>query len=273
MIVFRAGPGPRKAVPLSQISRIENVATADIDQSGGAYVLKRGSSIIPLAACWDADFSTQVQWPVLIIGVGGEPMGLAVSEIIDVVDEPLNINIPASVPTVLGSTVLAGEATEIVDLAHYMQLTLPKAFQRGHARKFNILLVDDKQFFRDLLAPVISAAGYDVTSVASGAEALGLVERGHDFDAVISDIDMPGMTGYQLAQTLRADHAFGSRPIIAIDAYAGPTIAAAARKAGMTDVIGKFDRTALIDRLSAALEADTFGASSIEGSAMNGAAA
>ncbi|HEV2574070.1 MAG TPA: chemotaxis protein CheW [Beijerinckiaceae bacterium] len=273
MIVFRAGPGPRKAVPLSQISRIENVATADIDQSGGAYVLKRGSSIIPLAACWDADFSTQTQWPVLIIGVGGEPMGLAVSEIIDVVDEPLNINIPASVPTVLGSTILAGEATEIVDLAHYMQITLPKAFQRGHARKFNILLVDDKQFFRDLLAPVISAAGYDVTSVASGAEALSLVERGHDFDAVISDIDMPGMTGYQLAQTLRADHAFGSRPIIAIDAYAGPTIATAARKAGMTDVIGKFDRTALIDRLSTALEADTFGASSIEGSAMNGAAA
>ncbi|MDH7799560.1 MULTISPECIES: chemotaxis protein CheW [unclassified Beijerinckia] len=273
MIVFRAGPGPRKAVPLSQISRIENVATSDIERSGGTYILKRGTTIIPLAACWEADFSTQPQWPVLIIGVAGEPMGLAVSEIIDIIDEPMNIDIPSSVPTLLGSTTLAGQTTEIIDLAHYMQIALPDAFRRGHARKFSVLLVDDKQFFRDLLAPVISAAGYDVTAVGTGTEAIRLVERGIDFDAVITDIDMPDMNGYKLAQTLRANEIFGTRPIIAIDAYAGPTIAAAAKNAGMTDVVGKFDRAGLIGRLSTALEAETFGNSSIERSAFKGAAA
>lgn len=273
MIVFRAGPGPRKAVPLSQISRIENVTASEIETSAGSYILKRGTSIIPLATPWETDFSTQPQWLVLIVGVGGEPMGLVVSEIIDVINETVGIDIPATLPAVLGSTVLDGQTTEIVDLAHYMQATLPDAFRRGHARKFNILLVDDKQFFRDLLAPVISAAGYDVTPVGSAKEAIRFVEHGIEFDAVITDIDMPDMDGYRLAQALRANEAFGMRPIIAIDAYAGPTIAAAAQKAGMTDVVGKFDRAALMSTLDVALNANAFGTSSIEASALSGAAA
>jgi two-component system chemotaxis sensor kinase CheA len=271
LILFRAGPGALKALPLSQISRIENINTKEIELAGGMRVLNRGGSIMPLASCWDTDYASQPKWPVLIIGVGGEPMGLIVSEIVDIIDERINIEIAGSNETVIGSMVFNGQVTEIVDLAYYMKLARPDAFERGHARKFNILLVDDKQFFRDLLVPVISAAGYDVTAVESGSEALRLINLGIEFDAAITDIDMPEMNGYALTAALRENKRFGARTIVAIDAYAGPTVIAAARAAGMHDVVGKFDRTLLIARLRDALEANAFGNSAIERTASVGA--
>lgn len=273
LILFRAGPGPLKALPLSQISRIENVDTKEIELAGGMRVLNRGGSIMPLASCWDTDYASQQKWPVLIIGVGGEPMGFIVSEIVDIVDERINIEIAGSNETVIGSMVFSGQVTEIVDLAYYMKQARPDAFERGHARKFHILLVDDKQFFRDLLVPVISAAGYDVTAVESGSEALRLINLGVSFDAAITDIDMPDMNGYALAVALRENERFGARTIIAIDAYSGPTVVAAARAAGMHDVVGKFDRTQLIAKLRDALEANAFGNSAIERSTSVGRAA
>ena len=48
---------------------------------------------------------------------------------------------------------------------------------RGLANRFRVLLVDDKPFFRDMLAPLIIAAGYRVSTAASGDEALALFER------------------------------------------------------------------------------------------------
>ncbi|MDF2116774.1 chemotaxis protein CheW [Roseiarcaceae bacterium H3SJ34-1] len=267
LILFRAGPGVQKALPLSQVSRIENIDTKEIELAGGMRVLNRGGSIMPLASCWDTDYASQPKWPVLIIGVGGEPMGLIVSEIVDIVDERIDIEIAGSNETVIGSMVFNGQVTEIVDLAYYMKQARPDAFERGHARKFNILLVDDKQFFRDLLVPVISAAGYDVTAVESGSEALRLVNLGVEFDAAITDIDMPDMNGYALAGALRGNKRFGARTIIAIDAYAGPAVIAAVRAAGMHDVVGKFDRIQLIAKLRDALEANAFGNSAIERSA------
>ena len=273
LILFRAGPGALKALPLSQISRIENIETQEIEKAGGISVLNRGGKIMPLTSCWDTDYASQPKWPVLIVGVGGEPMGLIVSEIVDIVDERINVDVAGSDQTVIGVMVFNNQTTEIIDLAYYMKQARPDAFDRGHARKFSILLVDDKQFFRDLLVPVVSAAGYDVTAVESGSEALHLVNRGIHFDAAITDIDMPEMNGYALASALRTNGRFGSRTIIAIDAYAGPAVLDAARSAGMHDVVGKFDRAMLIAKLRAALDSAAFGNSALERDAAVGRAA
>ena len=57
---------------------------------------------------------------------------------------------------------------------------------RAFANQFRILLVDDKPFFRDMLAPLMIAAGYRVKTAASGAEALAMFEKGAHFDAVVT---------------------------------------------------------------------------------------
>ena len=154
-----------------------------------------------------------------------------------------------------------------------MRIARPEAFERGHARRFRVLLIDDKLFFRDMLVPVISAAGYEVSTAASGYDALALFGKGAVFDAVVTDIDMPDMDGYRLAQKILEDPQRRSLPILALDAHAAPAVRHAAEAAGMRGAVGKFDRAALLAALAAMLDANAFNAHAIESRLIAGAAA
>lgn len=64
-----------------------------------------------------------------------------------------------------------------------------------------ILLADDDGELRSLVRFFLSKQGYEVVACADGKEALAAVETG-TFDLVLSDVMMPGMDGYHLAQSL-----------------------------------------------------------------------
>ena len=66
-----------------------------------------------------------------------------------------------------------------------------------------ILLVDDEEGYRELIARVLTKAGYEVLQAADGLEALSLLENSK-IDLVISDILMPALNGYALVARLRA---------------------------------------------------------------------
>jgi DNA-binding NtrC family response regulator len=66
-----------------------------------------------------------------------------------------------------------------------------------------ILLVDDEEGYRELIARVLTKAGYEVLQAADGLEALSLLENSK-VDLVISDILMPALNGYALVARLRA---------------------------------------------------------------------
>jgi len=65
------------------------------------------------------------------------------------------------------------------------------------------LVVDDDPFFRDILAKLLSAEGYQVHGAAGGAEAVACLDR-EPYNLVITDIVMPHITGWQVATTARA---------------------------------------------------------------------
>ena len=272
-VVFRAGGGALKALPLSLIARIETVSGARILTADGLAVTQHQGRLMPLVPVGDAVYDSNAEWPVLVVGVGGEPMGLLVSEIVDIVEDHLDIQIAGGAAGIVGTANICGEPTDILDVAHYMRIARPEAFERGHARRFRVLLIDDKVFFRDMLAPVISAAGYEVSTAASGYEALALLGKGAVFDAVVTDIDMPDMDGYRLAQKILEDPQHSSLPILALDAHAAPAVRHAAEAAGMRGAVGKFDRAALIAALAAILDTNAFNTHGIESRLIAGAAA
>ena len=67
-----------------------------------------------------------------------------------------------------------------------------------------VLAVDDSIVMRELVTVSLEAAGYSVEAVASGAAALVAAAR-ESFDAVILDVDMPGMDGMAVGRALRLD--------------------------------------------------------------------
>ena len=66
-----------------------------------------------------------------------------------------------------------------------------------------ILLVDDDNFLRDMYATKFSQGGHEVEAVESGAKALTVLTRASDFDVVMLDMVMPGMTGMELLRAIK----------------------------------------------------------------------
>ena len=77
---------------------------------------------------------------------------------------------------------------------------------------FQVLVVDDDENVRQSICDLVKAAGYRVTGVASGQEALDLVQKA-SVDLVLTDLMMPGMTGWQL---LRAVKSHDSRILVVV---------------------------------------------------------
>ena len=80
------------------------------------------------------------------------------------------------------------------------------------------LVVDDMLDVTEMLSVLLTHAGYDVETAASAPAALAAATSSH-FDLVISDIGMPDMNGYELAQALRALPDYRDVPLVAVTGF------------------------------------------------------
>jgi two-component system chemotaxis sensor kinase CheA len=251
LLVFRAGSQQPKAVLLSLVARLEEIDCRRIELSDGHHLVQYREQLMPLLRI---DGQSRVKQegtqPILVFADRGRCMGLMVDEIVDIVEQRLDIEVASERPGVLGYAVVKGVATEIVDIGHFLPQAYADWFRRRDARPGSsvrrIVLVDDSRFFRDLLAPLIKAAGYQVLAVGSAAEALALIASGVGVDVVVTDIDMPGMDGFELAAALRKDAATMNIPVIALSAMVSTDAIERGRQVGFHDFVAKFDRAGLI---------------------------
>ena len=102
------------------------------------------------------------------------------------------------------------------------------------------------------MTPLLSAAGYEVTAVESVEAAWKLHERGAEFDAIVSDIDMPDASGFEFAEQLKVNPRWGDLPRVALTAMSQREAPPGAADA-FNDFIPKTDRTSLIAALDYAL--------------------
>lgn len=255
LLVFRAGSAELKAVPLSLVTRLEQIDAAEIEFSDGRHVVQYRGGLMPLVPVnADTKVRSQGKQPLLVFSDAGRSMGLVVDEIMDIVEDRLDIQVSSRTPGTLGSAIVDGRATEVLDMGHYLPLAYEDWLRRkaadSAAQSRRLLLVDDSAFFRNMLTPVLQAAGFDVTALASGEEALALIEKGARFDLVVSDIEMPGISGFELAERLRADARTAHALLIALSSHAAAAIVERGRQAGFDQFVAKFDRRGLIAALS-----------------------
>ena len=116
----------------------------------------------------------------------------------------------------------------------------------------HILAIDDSASMRQILSATLTAAGYEVTLAADGAEGLenALAVR---FDLGVTDQHMPGKTGLDLIAELRGNPAYAETPILVLTTESGDAFKAAAREAGATGWIEKPLDPDLLTELVAAL--------------------
>ena len=255
LLVFRAGTAQPKAVPLALVTRLEEIAADKIEISNDRYMVQYRDQLMPLVQMEGVSVQTTGSQPILVFADETRAMGLVVDEIIDIVEERLHIQVSGARDGILGSAVIKGQATEVIDVGHFLPMAFADWFIRkemaSESQTQSVLLVDDSPFFRNMLAPVLKSAGYKVRTAASAIEGLATLRSGHTFDIVVTDIEMPEMNGFEFAETIRADQNLHHLPVIAV---VSPAAIERGRQAGLYDYIAKFDRPGLIAAMKEQIE-------------------
>jgi len=220
------------------------------------------NTLMPLVhASGMPDFVKSRPQPILVFTEHGRSVGLAVDEIVDIVEEKLDIEMSDDAPGVIGSAVLKGRATEVLDVGHFLTQGFHDWFERQPDKRQEtvvqqkrILLIDDNAFFRNMVRPLLSAAGYEVTAIESTSEAWRLNEEGEEFDIIVSDIEMPDDNGVDFANKLADDMRWCKVPRLALSALEQHDLEKIGATTAFTDVVRKSDRESLISTINYVLQ-------------------
>tara|TARA_R110000824_G_scaffold118960_2_gene271596 strand:- start:214013 stop:217120 length:3108 start_codon:yes stop_codon:yes gene_type:complete len=264
MLVFKAGSGGNKAVPLSLIARLEEADLSTTEFAGERTVLQYRGGLMPLVGFDGRPAKREGQHPILVFAEGDRMCGLVVDEVVDIVEGSLDLQLVSggAEAGLLGSSIIDGKSTDVIDTVHYLRQSDAAWFELqthepyGVESERRVLLVEDSSFFRNLLMPMLKMAGYRVTIAEHAEAALGICrEEGEEFDIIVSDIEMPGLSGFDLAKTLRAEAKWKSTPMVALSSHASPQDFERGRNAGFTEYVTKLDPKALLTSLSRVLAA------------------
>lgn len=259
MLVFRAGQDHPRAVPLSLVARLEEIDISSVETSDGRLMVQYRGALMPLVLADPAmSLRESGNQPVLVFTDRQFTMGLAVDEILDIVEDEMDIKLASDKPGVIGSAVINEKASEVIDVTYFLGLAFPDwlasrdmsedtTVSRSSER---VLVVDDSDFFRNMLKPILTVAGYNVTAVNNAQAALDLLEDGEAFDLAISDIEMPDMSGYEFAQAVRANDDWSGMRLVALSALSSERDVNRGFEAGFDDYVAKFDKDTLLRSLA-----------------------
>jgi len=249
----------RYAIPMALVERLECLKPERIESTASGEVLQYRGEVITVLRWSDmlghANASDFIEDDLycLILSDGGKRMCLQVDEVIDILEIPLDIKKVADNPLFLGTAVIQDIATEVVDVFEIVQQADPHWFtQQKKVKKAKILFVEDAQFFRHLVIPVLEAMKFDIRTATDGVKACALLEN-YTPDLILTDIQMPNMDGFALAEWVKEQPRLQMLPVVALTGSKEYDTERA--DAVFSDVLVKLDRQSLIDDLNRILEA------------------
>ncbi|MEI6563027.1 MAG: response regulator [bacterium] len=168
------------------------------------------------------------------------------------------------VRNVAGATILAsGKVVPVLNVADLMASAahpvVRQPFRQGSeavipAALKRVLLVEDSIISRMLFKSILESAGYVVKTSVDGEEAWNAMQVG-EYDAVVSDIEMPRMDGFELMARIRADSRVAGKPVILVTGRSSPEDRLRGMEAGANAYIVKssFDQSDLLEALKKVL--------------------
>lgn len=116
-----------------------------------------------------------------------------------------------------------------------------------------ILIVDDEEAIREIVASMLTIAGYRCQQAGSGIEALAVLESGEEFELMLSDLMMAGLDGIGLLE--RTKEKYPDMPVVMVTAVHDISVALAAIRNGAYDYLLKpFEREQLLATVRRAME-------------------
>lgn len=216
-----------------KIQTVENRETIRLDDQ--IVVTVKLSTVLefpllqPDTASREADSDSR-QAPVFIVVMksGKTRLGFQVDEVLaehQVLIKSLGKQL-SRVRNIAGATVLGtGQVVLVLNVPDLMKSAVRTvdegitavAKAKPAIRAGRILAADDSITARTLIKSILENAGYSVKTAVDGVEAFALA-RSEEFDLIVSDVDMPRMSGFEFASKIRADKKLGQLPIVLVTA-------------------------------------------------------
>jgi two-component system chemotaxis sensor kinase CheA len=134
LLLFRAGGTELKAVTLDTVSRIEEIDAAAIEHVGGRPVVQYRQQLMPLVMLGENQrFKTAGKQPLLVFTEQGQSLGIAVDEVVDIARDHVQLELAPKGDGLMGSAIVAGKATDLVDIRHYLARSKDNWFAGGDA--------------------------------------------------------------------------------------------------------------------------------------------
>lgn len=252
LVMFKAGSGAAKVLPLSLVSRIEMVETSRIEKSDGRLMVLLQGRLMPIVPISSEIDMSRAAYPVLVVSTDDCSIGLMTDEIIDIIEEKLEIQLASANSELIGSAEIRGEAVELIDVAHFIRLA---DYGKGSTASQRMLFVADDQLVRDMLCPALSAAGYNLVATAIPKDIGELMSQIATFDVVVLDADAPALALPAFLRALKDRKDAARIPAIGVSRNTTPRTTRIATENGMASLVSKHDRHTLLETIAYALDA------------------
>lgn len=268
LLLFRCSGSEILGLDLAMVSRVEKVDVSQLQKIGSKYYFSfqgqttrvvRPEHYLPISHKNNKPSKVYIILPKLV----KHPIGIIAEEIHDSVYTKVSLD-RAGVcgKGILGSTLINDTVVTLVNIhelfaeaapEYYNQLSSRKRFgderfpeRTSENKKSTILLVEDTLFFLRVVKNYLESEGFEVVTAENGREALDKLQE-LKVDAVVSDIEMPIMTGIELVRAIRANETLRHLPVIALTSLTGENNKEKGLRAGFNRYEFKLDRARLLD--------------------------
>ncbi|HET6498169.1 MAG TPA: hybrid sensor histidine kinase/response regulator [Coriobacteriia bacterium] len=219
------------ALPTTAIEETMLVEPDEIIRVEGREAIRRGLRTYPLVSMADMlgvepGVPYAPRLPVVTVGFSGHRFGFSVDELVgeqQIVIKTLGSHL-RKVDNIAGVTILgAGEIVPILNVPDLMANARRGGWRRRsevcageRTEPRTVLICEDSFTTRELERSIFEAAGYRVTVASDGADGLTQLRGGLQVDAVVTDVQMPRMSGFELTRAIKSDPHLGDVPVIIV---------------------------------------------------------
>jgi two-component system, chemotaxis family, sensor kinase CheA len=222
-------------IPTANVERVARIKRELIKTVGNRETIEVNGRALPLVHLGDVlELPRQEKKlddtefiPVLILSAAERRVSFRVDKILqeqEVLVKPLGRQL-SRLRNVAGATVLgSGKLAPILNVSDLIKSATKRVFaaagpavrvEEVEGQNRSVLVVEDSITSRMLLKNILESAGYKVTTSVDGADAWASLKTEH-FDLVVSDIEMPRMSGFELTASIRSDEKLSDLPVVLV---------------------------------------------------------
>lgn len=253
----------KHAIVLGYVHRLEEFKREDIEYSGSLPVIRYRDVILPIISANEqlgyGKKKTETEIiPIVVIQRAGSLYGIEVDRILDTLSTSADLDSShVRQPGIFGSLNTSEELIVVIDPIELIgkALALPAGnlaqLPKRASGRGRILVAEDTVFFRKAIRSVLEKTGYEVITANDGKDAMDLLTQdGNTFDLIVSDIEMPRLNGFRLAEAIRKNPKLSATPLLAVSSRAEKGFVAEGMKAGFDLYLEKLKPDTLLEAVT-----------------------